>query len=219
MSKRKSRRESRRATGGQTLPKPDTGARAPSPDVPSRAAGASPKASKSRDSGDETPGASRPRNASGAPWPARAAAPTLSMIDVEIVLEMLSQAHPDPSAADIASCIGLSAHDVAPRMRRITDLGLPARLSRPQRQCLRSLLEWVEQYGESPTTRELSERMGLSPSASRFHVERLVALGLIERREVRIVLDVTRIGRAHLDALERDEVKGDSPPEPSRDER
>lgn len=61
--------------------------------------------------------------------------------------------------------------------------------------------------------------MGLSPSASRFHVERLVALGLIERREVRIVLDVTRIGRAHLDALERDEVDDSSPPEATRDER
>jgi len=59
----------------------------------------------------------------------------------------------------------------------------------------------MERHGRSPSTREVSDEMGLSPSGSRFHINVLVRLGLVTKPEVQLVLRLTDAGAAYRASL------------------
>jgi DNA-binding MarR family transcriptional regulator len=116
-----------------------------------------------------------------------------------VLRELRAKLSREPSAAEVAECLGL--RDARPRLAVLERLGLISpliRLTKKQHQCLTAIVTLEERLGRSPSTREVSEEMGVAPSGSRFHIHRLVALGLVTPPEVRLVLGVTPAGRAYL---------------------
>ena len=147
----------------------------------------------------------RPPRRSGSPWPRGASplakAPELGVVEREtltVLLGLRAELGRDPSPDEIAERLGLRLRDVRPRLDALVRLGLPAKLTAGQERCLIAIAALEARLGGSPSTREVSAEMGLSPSASRFHINGLVRLGLVTPPKVVLVLSVTPIGRAFL---------------------
>ncbi|RSO42015.1 hypothetical protein DMH15_12380 [Streptomyces sp. WAC 06725] len=55
-------------------------------------------------------------------------------------------------------------------------------LTERQRCILRCISEWIAEYGEAPSIREIGQQVGLSSSSSvAYHLARLEAAGAIKR--------------------------------------
>lgn len=74
----------------------------------------------------------------------------------------------------------------------------PAELTPMQLCCLRAIHALTRRLGRSPSTREVSAEMGLSPAGSRFHIENLARYGLITRPEMVLVMHITDAGKKYL---------------------
>lgn len=142
---------------------------------------------------------------SGAAWPrAIPAAAELGPVEHEtlaVLLALRAELGREPEPPEVARRLGLSLRDVRPHLATLAHLGLPAKLTEPKMRCLRAIIALEARLGRSPSTREVSEEMGLATSGSRFHINGLVALGLVTPPEVRLVLSATPAGRAHVVAL------------------
>lgn len=134
----------------------------------------------------------------GAAWP-RATGPVLGAVESTVLSALLAlrvELRREPEPDEIAERVGL--RDVRPHLARLAELGFDRPLSPQQEACIDALALLDERLGgRSPTTEEVSEAMGLSPSASRYHINRLVAMGLVTPPERRLVLGLTPHGRAH----------------------
>ena len=143
---------------------------------------------------------SKPRlsSRSGAAWPPAAATPPeLGPVERETFFALLTlraELGREPEPAELGKRLGL--RDPSPWLNTLARLGLPAALTTMQTRCLRAIIALEERHGRSPSTREVSAEMGLSPSGSRYHINSLVALGLVTPPEVRLVLSATPAGRA-----------------------
>jgi hypothetical protein len=144
---------------------------------------------------------------SGSPWPRGASslaeAPELGVVEREtltVLLAMRAELAREPSPDELAARLGLRLRDVTPRLEALARLGLPAKLTGGQERCLIAIAALEARLGRSPSTREVSDEMGIAPSGSRFHINGLVRLGLVTKPRVVLVLSVTPIGRAFLPA-------------------
>lgn len=139
---------------------------------------------------------------SGSPWLRRAAgAPALELGPVErealvVVITLRRKLGREPEPHEVASQLGLL--DARPYLATLARLGLPARLTKTNERCLGAIIALEARLGRSPSTREVSAEMGLSPSGSRFHINRLASLGLVTPPETVLVLSATAAGRAHM---------------------
>lgn len=135
------------------------------------------------------------RSRSGAAWrPARGELSDVERACVVAVLELRDALGREPRDAEIAERVGLSSARAA--LARVRSLGLTRALSQRQSACLGAILALEARLGHSPSTREVSAEMGLSPAGSRFHIAQLAAMGLVTPPEMRLVLSVTPAGIA-----------------------
>lgn len=134
----------------------------------------------------------------GTAWP-RATGPVLGAVESTVLSALLAlrvELGREPEPREIAERVGL--RDVRSHLERLAELGFDRPLSPQQEACLDALGVLAERLGgRSPTTHEVSEQMGLRPSASRYHINRLVAMGLVTPPERRLVLSLTPHGWAH----------------------
>lgn len=135
----------------------------------------------------------------GAPWPS-GAAPALSEIEratLVVVLTLRGELRREPSRDEIEARLGV--RDVRGAVDSLERSGLlTLRLTRRQHDCLAAIVTLEGRLGRSPSTREVSDAMGLSPTGSRFHIAGLARMGLVTRPEVVLVLRATPLGRAFL---------------------
>jgi Mn-dependent DtxR family transcriptional regulator len=144
-----------------------------------------------------------PKSKGGA-WPARTVPPERKLGPVaaavlQTVRELRAKLGRKPSATDVAHRIGLSPEAVNAVLDELGEAGIkkPLAVTEPQKLCLQAILALEARHpGRQPSTREVSAEMGLSPSAARFHIRNLEALGLVTPPEVRCTLTVTPAGRA-----------------------
>lgn len=139
------------------------------------------------------------RSRSGAAWPSGATAPGLDLVEQQalaVVVALRNELGREPNVSEVSARLGL--RDARVSLAAVRELGLPFRLTERQEHCLRAIATLEARLGRSPSTREVSEEMGLGPSGSRFHINRLVKLGLVTPPEVRLVLSLTDAGRAFL---------------------
>jgi hypothetical protein len=137
----------------------------------------------------------------GTRWPtASGEPPTIGPVERQtfvVVVALRDELGREPSPDEVGARLGL--RDARPRLEAIRALGLlDLELTSGQRKCLIAIAALKQRLGTSPSTKEVSAEMGLSPSASRYHINALAALGLCTRPVMRLVLDVTELGRAFL---------------------
>lgn len=128
-------------------------------------------------------------------------APTLGPVEQQtlaVLISLRSELGREPETSEVSARLGLRDGDARPRIKALGRLALPYELTPRQEQCLRAIAALEKRLGRSPSTREVSDEMGLGPSGSRFHINRLVKLGLVTPPEVRLVLSVTPAGRAYV---------------------
>jgi len=138
------------------------------------------------------------RSRSGSPWPSGAAAPELDPVEKQtlaVVVALRAELGREPKPTEVSARLGL--RDARASLATVRDIGLPFRLTRGQERCMDAIAALMERHGRSPSTREVSEEMGLSPSGSRFHINGLVRLGLVTKPEVQLVLRLTDAGAAY----------------------
>lgn len=145
------------------------------------------------------PRASKKRRArSGAAWPTSVSPPDLDSIEKQMraaVVALRAELRREPTATEVSRRLGF--RDATRSLLVVRDV-VPFRLTVKQELCLRAIAKLEAELGRSPSTREVSEAMGLAPSGSRFHINHLVKLGLVTPPEVRLVLSLTDAGRAYL---------------------
>lgn len=141
--------------------------------------------------------------AKGGAWPAREALPEsklgpVALATLQTVRTLTAELGRKPSATQLAHRLGLSPAAVNEVLTELGDAGLakPLAVSDTGKRCLQAIIALEARLGGSPSTREVSAEMGLSPSASRYHIRKLLAVGLVTPPEVRLVLTVTPAGRA-----------------------
>lgn len=140
--------------------------------------------------------ASTPKR-SGAPWPGKPPElDELARAALVVVLALRAEGAPF-SPGDVAARLGV--RDVRPALEALDAAGLlHLDLTRPQRACLAAISKLERELGTSPTTRQVSAAMGLSPSGSRFHIASLARMGLVTPPRRVLILSVTPTGRAFL---------------------
>jgi predicted transcriptional regulator len=148
-------------------------------------------------------GAKKRPSRSGAPWLRRTAAPAPDLGPVEretlvVMITLRRDLGRAPEPHEVASRTGLGVGEARVRMEALASMGLPAQLTKTNERCLGAIIALEARLGRSPSTREVSDEMGLSPSGSRFHINRLASLGLVTPPEVVLVLSATPAGRAHM---------------------
>lgn len=150
----------------------------------------------------QRPAKKRPSR-SGTPWRRRAEAPPPDLGPVEremlaVMITLRRELGRDPEPHEVASRTGLSVGEARIRIEALASMGLPGKLTKTNERCLDAIIALEARLGRSPSTREVSAEMGLSPSGSRFHINRLASLGLVTPPETVLVLSATAAGRAHL---------------------
>ncbi len=142
---------------------------------------------------------------SGARWIRRTTAPPPDLGPVEretlvVMITLRRELGRDAEPHEVASRTGLGVSEARTRMGALASMGLPARLTKTNERCLGAIIALEARLGRSPSTREVSNEMGLSPSGSRFHIYRLASLGLVTPPEMVLLLKATAAGRAHMPA-------------------
>lgn len=145
--------------------------------------------------------ARRASKSQGTRWPTSTGAPPeIGPVEREtfvVVVALRAELGREPEPDEVGARLGL--RDARPRLDAVRALGLlDLELSAGQRRCLVAIWTLRQRLGVSPSTKEVSAEMGLAPSGSRYHINALAALGLCTRPEVRLVLDVTELGKAFL---------------------
>lgn len=139
------------------------------------------------------------RSRSGSPWPSGAAAPELDLVEQQtlaVVVALRAELGREPNESEVSARLGL--RNARASLAAVREIGVPFRLTPRQESCLQAIARLEARLRRSPSTREVSEEMGLGPSGSRFHINHLVKLGLVTPPEVRLVLSLTDAGRAFL---------------------
>lgn len=108
-----------------------------------------------------------------------------------------------PSVAEASAELGLSRNGARAHIEALVEKGayqpLPATPLKPkERACLRAIDALTRSLGRSPSIREVSAEMGMSPGGSRIHIARLAKLGLITPPEMVLVMHVTDAGKKFL---------------------
>lgn len=140
------------------------------------------------------------KRARGAPWaPSATASPPdatpLARHAYAAAQALAAELGRTPTAAELAKSLGIG---VAAARALLDELAPLPRLTDGMRRCLVAIATLERDLGGSPSTRDVSRKMGLSPSAARFHINRLAAVGLVTPPAVRLVLAVTPAGRELL---------------------
>lgn len=118
-----------------------------------------------------------------------------------VVVALRAELGREPTRDELRAAIArrLGVRDARPLIDALDALDLTSLvLSRGQERTLIAIATLRDRLGMAPTTREVSAELGLSASASRYHINALAALGLCTRPEIRLVLDVTDLGRVLL---------------------
>lgn len=102
----------------------------------------------------------------------------------------------EPTARELAERVGLREPAVRATLERLDALGFTRPLTEQQSACIGAILTLEARLGRSPTTTDVSDEMGLSASASRYHINQLAAMGLVTPPERVLVLRVTAAGVA-----------------------
>jgi DNA-binding MarR family transcriptional regulator len=144
-----------------------------------------------------------PQSRSGAPWPgerppAEERLGPVARDALGVLRGMRVELGRAPKPSELAARLGLGPAALAAVLDELAEVGLgsPLKLTEPQKRCLKAIIALEARLGRSPSTREVSDEMGLSPSASRFHIRKLVAMGLVTPPRMVLVLSATAAGKA-----------------------
>lgn len=107
----------------------------------------------------------------------------------------------EPTPEEVGAELGLNRIVARAHVQSLIDKGeyVPIRkLTKQQRHCLQAIDALTRRLGRSPSTREVSAEMGMSPGGSRFHIDNLVKLGLLTPPEMMLVMHITDAGKKFL---------------------
>jgi len=109
----------------------------------------------------------------------------------------------EPSIGEVSRELGLSKNGARVPIETLIEKGLyvpgkPPLLNERQKQCLIAIDALERRLGRSPSIRDVSAEMGMSPGGARIHIDALVALGFITKPEIITVMRVTESGKKYL---------------------